>query len=313
MLSRNDADRVCINSKTMIEGVRSLPQPAWYVGYNNAPSATEGNHSILTASVRYGFRGSRDMLRYHTAPYELPSKTRTEHTPAFLRADDDFVDEYVPPVLMTTAQTINGMEAPRLWPENAEYVTGYPRKKLPTIWKYKRETTVDLPERPRSPDTLQNVFAQMTLERTTLQERAVSESRRTLTTPSGTARSVAKFQETWRNEIAQFGSSSLKRTLQEHNDHLHYLPQTLLDPTDTMRYSGSTAFIVHSQSNDEVKFRYRMARQQDKALSPYYLKWKQCILHFDMLARKLNRGQSIVQALDQVTSFLQQIALRGIK
>jgi hypothetical protein len=102
-LARNDADRICVNSSTMHEGLRSQPQPAWYVGYNNAAAPSDG--SVMTASVRYGFCGSKNMLQYMTKPYELPSKTNTEHTPQFLQADADYVDEYVPPVLMTSLLT----------------------------------------------------------------------------------------------------------------------------------------------------------------------------------------------------------------
>lgn len=329
-LARNDADRICVNSSTMHEGLRSQPQPAWYVGYNNAAAPSDG--SVMTASVRYGFRGSKNMLQYMTKPYELPSKTRTEHTPQFLQADADYVDEYVPPVLMTTAQTINNMEAPRLWPENTEYVTGYPKKKLPSIWRYKRETTVDLPERPASPPDLSHVFSRMTLERQSLVDKAKQErtvlAHTTLATSLGrpatqpakanAADRLPQFQSSWRDTLERCGSASLKRTMREDEKVLaglapprHYLPSRLLDPTDRMRYSGSTAVIVHSQSNDELAFRFRMERVTERCTSPQYLQWQAVNATFDSMSRKLKRGQTMEQTLDKIALLLHEVAMHS--
>jgi hypothetical protein len=319
----------------MKEGLRFMPQPAWYVGYSNAAAPSDGN--ILTSSVRYGFRGSKNMLQYMTKPYELPSKTRNEHTPQFLKADADFVDEYVPPVLMTTANTINNMEAPRLWPENAEYVTGYPKKKLPTIWRYKRETTVDLPERPASPPDLSHIFSRMTLERQALLEKTNEERQQlahtTLATTLGSggyhakasrlsavtaAEKLPHFQATWRETLERQGSASLRRTMKEDAaivagiaPERHYMPHHLLDPTDRIHYSGSTAVIVHSQSNDELAFRARMERVTERCTSPQFLQWSQIQATFDSMSRKLKRGQTMEQTIDKIAVVLLQVALHS--
>jgi hypothetical protein len=38
-----------------------------------------------------------------------------------------------------------------------------------------------------------------------------------------------------------------------------YEAHTLMDPSDLLKYSGTTAMIVHTQTTDELKFRLRMA------------------------------------------------------
>jgi hypothetical protein len=55
-----------------------------------------------------------------------------------------------------------------------------------------------------------------------------------------------------------------------------YIAHTLMDPTDTMRYSGTTALIVHSQSTEDLKFKILMERM--KSSIPYQLRWRQMII-----------------------------------
>lgn len=124
----------------MAEGLHPMNQPPWYFGNNNTVRPPDVN--LITAANRYGFRGSKSMQQYFTSPYEVPSKTRTEFTPHFLD-NGEFINEWVPPIIAATAQSVNGIETPKLWPENTEYVNGYAHKRQPTSWIYKRETTVD--------------------------------------------------------------------------------------------------------------------------------------------------------------------------
>lgn len=131
----------------MLEGLHTIAQPPWYFGNTNKTTPADTN--MLIAAARYGFRGSKNIQQYNTNPYEVPSKTRTEYTPKFLD-NGDYINEWVPPIVAAAAQSVNGIETPKTWPENTEYVHGYPLKKLPKSWRYKRETTVDLAERPKT-------------------------------------------------------------------------------------------------------------------------------------------------------------------
>lgn len=123
--SLNDPDRIFIDSSSMRDGIVVVPggQPPWYFGRNNKTKPPDGNYATMAAS-RYGFRGSKGIRQRHVEPYERPSNTRTEYTPSFLIAPEDTADEWVPPILATTIQTVNGMESPKLWPENTDINMG---------------------------------------------------------------------------------------------------------------------------------------------------------------------------------------------
>jgi hypothetical protein len=159
-LSLEDPEKSFYNSSVMLDGLRTLPQPPWYVGYQNKIDPPDQN--AMMAASRYGFRGAKNIEQFNTKPYEIPSKTQTDNTPKFLQIPpgdvEGYINEYVPPIFATKVNSINGMETPKLWPENTEYVNGFPKKKLPTLWKYKHQTTVYLPERPKSPTSLANLL-----------------------------------------------------------------------------------------------------------------------------------------------------------
>ena len=110
----------------MLEGTHKIAQPPWYVGYNNTIKPPDT--TLINAAGRYGYRGSKGIQQYLTNFYEVPSKTRNEYTPQFLNSGD-FVNEYVPPIVAATSNTVNGIETPKLWPENTEFVNGYVHKK----------------------------------------------------------------------------------------------------------------------------------------------------------------------------------------
>lgn len=132
-------------SNTLPNNVSNLSQPPWYLGYTNRANPPD-NSSLISAN-RYGYRGALNHLKYTIPPYAQPVNTRNEHTPTFLVSDENYVNEYVPKIMMGPLNTINGMETPKKWPENSEFVTGSKLKKLPTSFQYARETTVSLPER----------------------------------------------------------------------------------------------------------------------------------------------------------------------
>lgn len=303
--SFNDPDRVCINSSTMMDGLQVLPQPPWYVGNNNKITPPDANH--LISAARYGFRGSRRIQQYSTEPWEVPSKTRTEHTPKFLNNSDNYINEWVPPIFAAKLSTINGIETPKLWPENTEYTTGYPLKKYPSSWRYKRETTVDLPDRPKSPNALSSLMLKTQESNSLLKKYAKMESTKSHLSLPMTAQE--SFDKNWKATLKLNASASLKCILRREKP--VYEPHTLLDPCDTIKYSGSTAMIVHTQSTDELKFRLRMERSKSKSKTPFHLKWQHVIIHYNNISKKLKRGQLMRKAIRSIAKSLRAAAMRN--
>lgn len=71
---------------------------------------------------------------------------------------------------------------------------------------------------------------------------------------------VIKFwsiSSSWNEKVHKYANSTLKAKLDKLETPV-YEAHTLLDPSDVMKYSGTTAMIVHTQSTDELKFRLRM-------------------------------------------------------
>jgi hypothetical protein len=288
-----------------MEGLNVLPQPPWYVGNNNKIHPPDANH--LMSAVRYGYRGSRRIQQYETQPWEVPSKTRTEHTPAFLNNSDNYINEYVPPIFAAKLSSINGIETPKLWPENTEYTTGYPLKQYPSSWRYKRETTVDLPDRPKSPNTLSALMLKTQESNSLLKKYAKMESSKSHMSLPMAAQET--FSKNWNATLKLNASASLKCILRR--DKPLYEPHTLLDPSDTIKYSGSTAMIVHTQTTDELKFRLRMERSKSKSKTPFHLKWQHVIIHYNNVSKKLKRGYSMRKAIRSIAKHLRAAAMRN--
>jgi hypothetical protein len=303
--SLNNPDRVCINTSSMMDGIQVISQPPWYVGNNNKITPADTNH--LIAAARYGYRGSRRIQQYNTEPYEVPSKTRTEHTPKFLNNSDNFVNEWVPPIMAAKLGTINGLETPKLWPENTEYTTGFPLKKLPTSWIYKRETTVDVEERPPSPSPLNTLMSKTQESNTLLKQYAKMESTKSYLSLPMTAQSA--FENNWKVTLKKNASSSLKNILKREKP--PYDAHTLMDPSDTIKYSGTTAMIVHTQTSDELKFRLRMERSKAKSKTPFQLKWQNVIMHYHSISKKLKRGVSMRKAIRSIAKALRAAAMQN--
>lgn len=262
----------------------------------------------MVAASRYGYRGSKQLLQYFTQPYEIPAKTVNEHTPKFLQAEVDFRNEYVPNIYAATVNSINGMETPKLWPDNAEYVNGYRKKKMPLDnWKYKRQTTVVDAERPQSSTSLTTVLDKIKEDKNVLSDYARMESERTLMSFPMTMQ--AKFDVNWKKRLETESSSSLRRSMNETK--AAYNPQTLMDPSDSLKYSGSTAMIIHSQTTEELKFRLRMERSKSKLMSPYQLKWQHIITQYDNISTKLKRNQTMTDAIKKIADTLREIALKS--
>jgi len=288
-----------------MDGLQIIHQPPWYVGNNNKIKPADTNHFI--SASRYGFRGSRKIQQYSTEPYEVPAKTRTEHTPKFLNNSDNYINEWVPPIFAAKQSTINGIETPKLWPQNTEYVTGYPLKKYPTSWIYKRETTVDIPERPKSSGALSSLMAKTVESNTLLKQYARMETTKShLSLPMAAQTS---FEDNWKVTLKTNASASLKAILKREKP--LYEAHTLMDPSDTIKYSGSTAMIVHTQSTDELKFRLRMERSKSVSKTPFQLKWQHVVIHYSTIVKKLKKGYPMRKAIRSIAKALRAAAMRN--
>lgn len=171
----DDPDRVFYTSTSLRDGVVHTPyQPAWYLGRQNKTEPPDNN--IISAASRYGFKGAKGIKQRLTMPFGPPSNTRTEYTPKFLNNGDDIVDEWVPPIKLATFNTINGMETPKLWPENTEYATGYRHKRPPTSYRYSNETTVSMEERPSTSNAIDDYVDRAKYLAETLRENTKLES-----------------------------------------------------------------------------------------------------------------------------------------
>jgi hypothetical protein len=272
--SRKDPDRVFYTTTSLTEGINFSRQPAWYFGYNNRTKPPDGN--MILASNRYGYRGSKEIKQRHTEFYEPPSHTRTEYTPSHL-SGNEFVDEWVPPIVASKYGTINNFETPKLWPENSEFVTGSAMKRPPTYPSYNRETTVGQKERPVTSEALSQVMSNDDAMMDTLR----SSADRELTGELKCLPLASKmhYESEWNERVLRTATTTLRQTMQRALP--PYEAHTLLDPSDTMRYSGSTALIVHVQTSEEIKFRMRM--QRASSMVPYELKWRLIMQMFKQL------------------------------
>lgn len=295
--NRNDPDRVFFTTTRFSEGVKFSHQGPWYCGYDNKTKPPDGN--LLTAAARYGYRGSKEINQKHTLPHENPTRTRNAHTPKFLTGNE-VVDEWVPPILATKFQTVNNMESPKLWPSSTEYVTGFPKKKLPTETMYNRETTVGMDSRPQTADSLEAWFDKTANFTGTLHDYAMMERSNTLL--SLPMERQMQCEAEWKDRVSKTASSALRKTMREENP--PHSPQMLSDPSDSIRYSGPTAVITHTMSTDEFKFRMRM--QHSNSVINYDLKWKQIFMIFRHLKMKIKRDMSMTLAIRDVGNALRR-------
>lgn len=268
-----------------------------YCGYNNTTVPSDA--SLIYAASRYGFRGSKGIKQYQTKPYQMPVDTMTEHTPKFL--DGSFrIDEWVPPILARTYQTVNGMETPKLWPENTCYPTGIRIKKKPSSIRYNRETTVANIEKVELPMQLNTYVDRCSDLDRTIHDFAKMEACNTYLSAAMT--SQLTFETTWNNRVREFASRSLQATLSAPiTRHEAY---NLKDPTDKIVYSGKTAFIVHSQSADELRYRLRL--DVSKTPTPYQNKWNQAIITLSIIKNQLRRDITMTQAISEITHSLHE-------
>lgn len=295
--SKNDPYRVFMTSSSMDPSIIPINQPPWYFGDNNKTKPPDA--SMISAAARYGFRGSKDILQFHTNPYEPPDNTRTQFTPKFLK-EGDIINEWVPPILATKHQTINNLESPKLWPQNTEFVTGSRLKQSPTSANYRKETTVVEPlvNRPQTSASLTSLLDKTMTERSTLQDYTKMEMTRMF--QSLPMLEQSKFSSTWSSKVEKSANDVLRHTLSRE---IHpYEPHSLVDDTDVLKYSGSTAIVVRSQSNDECKFRLRL--ESNFQTLPYESRWKQIEFQFRGITSRLKKEQVMQKAIEEIGSTL---------
>jgi hypothetical protein len=297
--SKEDPERVFFTTTSFTEGVEFNRQPPWYYGYNNKTKPPDDD--MITAASRYGFRGSKAIKQRHTEFYELPSRTRNEHTPNFLDGDD-VVNEYVPQIYAAKVQTINNMETPKLWPSNTAFVSGSKLKEPPNKTFYNRETTVGSAERPSLDPSLTNWFDTASSLDNQLNDLTMLERTGAGLSPPQTA--IMNCADTWKDRVSRTASTALRGTMKRHVE--HYNPHTLVDPTDVMKYSGSTAFIIHTQTAEELKFRNRIKHSQ--SLIQYEIIWRQVHMLFRHLKTVLKRDMTLTDVISDLARTLRREA-----
>ena len=282
--SLNDPDRMFFNTSSMKDGLVFVPggQPPWYFGHNNKTCPPDANFATM-AATRYGFRGAKNIRQRHTHPYERANNTKTDYTPKFLADAPEVTDEWVPPIVAATFNSVNGWESPKLWPENCEFATGYPLKRLPSSYRYRRETTVDAEERPKTSSATTMILARSAEREMLRKYDKLESSGEFLSKP---LHDKEAFHDHWRVRLNEDATTALSQTFGRF--HAPCEAHKLADPTDCISYSGTTAFIVHTKSNEEMVFRHRMEKGLDHA--PYDLRWKHIMAHLTRIRANEKRN-----------------------
>lgn len=297
----NDPDRVFFTTTSMTEGIRFHPQPPWYYGYQNKTEPTDS--SIVLSSNRYGYRGARDIQQFHTAPYLPPEQTKTTYTPSFL-GQTPISNEWVPPIQAKPLTQGYALTSPKLWPENTVFANGYEHKDpRPTSPLYIRETTIGSSIRPFTSPSVTKIKEEIQSETNLLRENSKLESEGILESRPMSQQSL--LRRTWNEKLEKTANATLRQTMK--TEVPPYEAHTLMDPTDTMRYSGGTAMIVHSSSAEELRFKLHMEMYRTNI--PYDLRWKQVISLFRVLRSRLRREQTIDQAIIEFAEILRKEAL----
>ena len=302
-LNLSDADRVFFTTTSMTEGIRFAPQPPWYVGYDN--TIRPPDNTIMTSAARYGFRGSKQIRQYLTEPVMSPIRTRTEHTPQFLQPKF-LVDEWAPTLEASTFSAGYHLSTPKLWPENAEYVTGYPKKRFPSSPTYANQTTLATNFIPKSSQSLSRIKELSLTEESQLLDYSRMERTNNFLSRPMTQQHI--FQTKWNDQLQKNSTASLRELC------LHPTPKQkekhgLKEPTDILRYAESTALIVHSESSEVLKYKGRV--QQTNSTMPHRLKWRQCILTFVEIKQRLKKEQTSTDAILDICGKLHVDSLKG--
>ena len=294
--SQNDAESYLYTTTSMTKGIKyATGQPPWYCGYNN--KTVPPDSSLVHGACRYGFRGSKGIKQYEAKPYQMPSFTVTEHTPKFLDCSCR-INEWVPPILARTYQTVNGLESPKLWPENTEHPNGARLQKSPTSTRYNRETTVAISDKIGIPERLKDYITRAGNLDDTIQNFARMESYSTLLSTPMRAR--LNFESNWSTRIKECASTQLQATLNTCSLHGNF--RSLVNSMDKITYAGKTAFIVNSQDFNELKYKMKL----DKSYSILSLEnqWNQVNLIFETIRGQIDKDLSFTEAIKIIITTL---------
>jgi hypothetical protein len=195
--------------------------------------------------------------------------------------------------------------SPKLWPENACFVNGYPKKEIcPSVY-YNRGTTVNLPDRPKTPAAALSVIQRRNEDSQELEDLATMEMSRSVLSRPMTQQ--ATMESSWRKRVEDIGTSSLRKAMGFSNSHERKEPMTLVDETDMLRYAGPTAMIIHSQTTEDLKFRLSLERMHSKI--PYELRWRQVTHHVVIIKRHLKRNQELSDGILNLAQYLRKEAV----
>ena len=230
-----------------------------------------------------------------TEVHERPERTKTPYTPKFLAESESIVDEYAPPIKMQPYK--NGyhpnLVSPKLWPESTEFVTGYPKKQQARSIYYSRESTLSSSSRPRTQGSALKV--QKKREETDEHLMALSFMERSGEILNRPMTQKTAMERQWSDRIDRVGTASLRASMKNHLMHERVEPQTLMDTTDRLKYSGSTAYIVHSQSTDDLRFKQMMERIHQTSNFP--MRWRQISIQIQFLKRRMKRDESMADII----------------
>eukprot|EP01041_Mallomonas_annulata_P008464 gene8464-17445_t len=307
-VNQNDPDRVFFTSTSMTNGVRHISQPPWYIGHQNKINPPDV--SVITSAQRYGFRGSKQIRQYQTEPYMSPIRTRTAYTPKFLKTEP-IENEWVPPLSASALNKGYQLTTPKMWPENSEYVTGYPTK-TPTSIIYINETTVCDEERPAATKSMDAIHGMFIEEQSRLRDYSNLEKSRTLLSRPMTEQSV--FRSSWEGHIEQNLNINLKNTKNSMKNKqqvsIYKGKKALLDATDALRCAKTSSIITHSQSSEVLKFRGRL--EYSPSLIPYTIRWTEVYIIFkSMKSRLKKKDKSITEILQDISMKLHIDTITG--
>ena len=303
-----DADRVFIQPTLIKAGIRLVDQPPWYVGNQN--KITPPDNSMINAAARYGYRGAMGIQQYSTQVCENPERTKTPYTPKFLSRNETIADEYAPSIRMEPYNKgyHPNLVSPKLWPESTEFPNGYPKKEQASSVYYSRESTISEVTRPMTTGPAFRVKKKRHQEEQKLRALVFLESTGTILNRPMTLKST--METTWDSRIKRCGTASLHSSMSSHHAHERQDPHSLMDPTDKMLYSGSSAYIVHSQSTDDLKFKHMMDKIYQS--SNYPLRWRQVSIQMQHLSRRKRRDQTIADLIMNIAIALRrEAAVKG--
>ena len=209
---------------------------------------------------------------------------------------------------------------------NQRFKKGYPKKQQATSVYYTRESTANSATRPQLSRQLSTATMRRDEEDETLLEKVELEKSMSILSRTMSHQSIMKAN--WRERVEKIGTTegirvaltlfndffffllgtaALKNVIKFHEKHEHVEHNTLMDPTDRIKYSGSTAYIIHSQSKDDLQFKLMMEKIHSKI--PYALRFRQLCVQLGTIKRKLRRDQTLRDGILMVANTLRKGAL----